>query len=219
MSATRIFSNQYAPIGAACGGQVALEAALMERPVVPIRAGGLTKLLWCPTHGLLVPRDDATTTAEEIRSLLDQREHGIGSGRAARGMAHERCSRGRTLGRSATIHPSAAPSMTSPVAAAAPGSCGPRKRCPSLSAPPQRARSILRCKILHSRPHCPAQAASGSGFVARDQASGAGRRCLPARVGSSPRWRRTAAGGHTAQWSSARTHEQPFWRQPIGALG
>jgi len=62
---------------------------------------------------------------------LDQREHGIGSGRAARRMAHERCARDRTLGRSATIHPSAAPSMTtSPVAAAALGSCGPRKRCP-----------------------------------------------------------------------------------------
>jgi glycogen(starch) synthase len=71
---------------------VALEAALMERPVIATRVGGLIEVVTDGRTGLLVTRDDAEGMANGIKSLLDQPEAARQLGRTARRMAHERFS-------------------------------------------------------------------------------------------------------------------------------
>jgi glycogen(starch) synthase len=71
---------------------VALEAALMARPVVATRVGGLTEVVVEGGTGLLVPREDAAAMAEGIRALLDRPEYAARLGQTGRQTALERFS-------------------------------------------------------------------------------------------------------------------------------
>lgn len=70
-------------------GLVALEAALMARPVVATRVGGLPEVVVHQQTGLLVERDDSQALAEAIASLLAHPERATQMGQAARHRAQE----------------------------------------------------------------------------------------------------------------------------------
>jgi len=65
-------------------GIVALEAALMGRPVVATNVGGLPDIVQHSTTGLLVERGDVAGLEEAIRSLLEAPDEAERMGRAAR---------------------------------------------------------------------------------------------------------------------------------------
>jgi glycogen(starch) synthase len=65
-------------------GLVALEAALMERPVVATRVGGLPEIVVHEQTGLLIDHDDAVGLAGRISFLLDHPDAAVRIGRAAR---------------------------------------------------------------------------------------------------------------------------------------
>ncbi len=70
-------------------GLVALEAALMARPVVATRVGGLPEAIADGKTGVLVERDDSHALAEAITYLLDHPEVATRMGEAARRRAQE----------------------------------------------------------------------------------------------------------------------------------
>ncbi len=70
-------------------GLVALEAALMARPVVATRVGGLPEVVADGQTGVLVERDDSHALAEAITCLLDHAEQATRMGEAARRRAQE----------------------------------------------------------------------------------------------------------------------------------
>jgi glycogen(starch) synthase len=65
-------------------GLVALEAAIMARPVVASRVGGLPEVVADRKTGLLVEPDDGSGLAGAISSLLDDAELAVRLGRAGR---------------------------------------------------------------------------------------------------------------------------------------
>lgn len=65
-------------------GVVALEAALMARPVVATRVGGLPEVILHNETGLLVEKEDSLSLAESICYLLDHQEIAIRMGQTAR---------------------------------------------------------------------------------------------------------------------------------------
>jgi len=65
-------------------GLVALEAALMGRPVVATRVGGLPELVQHDRTGLLADVDDGTGFMRAIEQLLDDQETALRLGAAAR---------------------------------------------------------------------------------------------------------------------------------------
>jgi glycosyltransferase involved in cell wall biosynthesis len=65
-------------------GLVALEAALMERPVVAARVGGLPEVVVDGVTGLLFQRDDAEGLAAAVNALLEEPCRAAALGRAAR---------------------------------------------------------------------------------------------------------------------------------------
>jgi glycogen synthase len=68
---------------------VAVEAALMARPVVATRAGGLPEVIVHRQTGLLVEKEDSRGLAEAITFLLEHPEIAIRMGHAARQHAME----------------------------------------------------------------------------------------------------------------------------------
>jgi glycogen(starch) synthase len=70
-------------------GLVALQAALMARPVVATRVGGLPEVVLHQQTGLLVERDDSHGLAEAIASLLARPAVATRMGQAARQRAQE----------------------------------------------------------------------------------------------------------------------------------
>ena len=75
---------------------VALQAALMARPIVATRVGGLPEAVLHQETGLLVERGDSKALAEAIAALLAHPEMGSTMGQAARHRAQklfnlERC--------------------------------------------------------------------------------------------------------------------------------
>ena len=73
-------------------GLVALEAALMERPVVAARVGGLVEVVADGETGLLVAREDPDALAGAVLRLLADPAEAERLGRAARARARERFS-------------------------------------------------------------------------------------------------------------------------------
>jgi glycogen(starch) synthase len=65
-------------------GLVALEAALMERPVVAAQVGGLPEVVLDGVTGLMFPRDDAQGLAAAVGALLGEPRRAADLGRAAR---------------------------------------------------------------------------------------------------------------------------------------
>jgi glycogen(starch) synthase len=65
-------------------GLVALEAALMGRPVVATRVGGLPEVVVDRETGLIVQKDDSEALADAIASLLDQPQQAMAMGNAGR---------------------------------------------------------------------------------------------------------------------------------------
>jgi glycogen(starch) synthase len=65
-------------------GLVALEAALMARPVVATRVGGLPEVVAHGQTGLLVEKEDPPAMADAIACLLDDPESAANMGKAAR---------------------------------------------------------------------------------------------------------------------------------------
>ncbi len=70
-------------------GLVALEAALMARPVVATRVGGLPEVVIHEQTGLLVAPDDSRGITEALMSLLGHPEWATQMGQAARQRAQE----------------------------------------------------------------------------------------------------------------------------------
>jgi glycosyltransferase involved in cell wall biosynthesis len=70
-------------------GLVALDAALMARPVVATRVGALPEVIADGQYGLLVERDDSSGLAEAIEYLLERPELAAKMGEAARSRARE----------------------------------------------------------------------------------------------------------------------------------
>jgi glycogen(starch) synthase len=70
-------------------GLVALEAALMARPVVATRVGGLAEVVVHQHTGLVVGGEDSSGLAEAIAFLLDYPETAIEMGLAGRSRAQE----------------------------------------------------------------------------------------------------------------------------------
>jgi glycogen(starch) synthase len=73
-------------------GLVALDAALMARPVVATRVGALPEVIADGQTGVLVGRDDSVGLAEAIAHLLDRPALATRMGEAARRRAQERFS-------------------------------------------------------------------------------------------------------------------------------
>jgi glycogen synthase len=65
-------------------GLVALEAALMARPIVATRVGGIAEIVEHGKTGLLVENEHASGFAEAISRLLEHPEIAVDMGRAAR---------------------------------------------------------------------------------------------------------------------------------------
>jgi glycosyltransferase involved in cell wall biosynthesis len=70
-------------------GLVALEAALMARPVVATRVGALQEVVVDGETGLLVEREDSKALTEAITHLLDHPDAAITIGQRARSRAQE----------------------------------------------------------------------------------------------------------------------------------
>ena len=70
-------------------GLVALEAALMARPVVATRVGGLPEVVVDGETGLLVQKDDSGALAGAVAFLLDHPEQAMSMGNAGRLRAKE----------------------------------------------------------------------------------------------------------------------------------
>ena len=70
-------------------GLVALEAAMMARPVVATRVGGLVEIVVHQQTGLLVEPEDSSALAEAIASLLNHPQTATHMGKAARQRAQE----------------------------------------------------------------------------------------------------------------------------------
>jgi glycogen(starch) synthase len=70
-------------------GLVALEAALMARPVVATRVGGLPEVVLDGETGLLVQKDDSGALARAVGFLLDHPEQAMSMGNAGRLRAKE----------------------------------------------------------------------------------------------------------------------------------
>ncbi len=70
-------------------GLVALEAALMARPVVATRVGGLPEVVVDGETGLLVQKDDSGALAGAVAFLLDHPEQAMSMGNAGRLRARE----------------------------------------------------------------------------------------------------------------------------------
>lgn len=70
-------------------GLVALDAALMARPIVASRVGGLAEVVLHQQTGLQVEPEDADGVAEAIAFLLEHPEIAVQMGRAARKRAQE----------------------------------------------------------------------------------------------------------------------------------
>jgi glycogen synthase len=70
-------------------GLVALEAALIARPVVATRVGGLPEVVVDGETGLLVPKDDTEALAGAIAFLLDHPQQAMSMGNAGRSRAKE----------------------------------------------------------------------------------------------------------------------------------
>jgi glycogen(starch) synthase len=68
-------------------GLVAMEAAMMGRPVVATRSGGLPEVVIDGRTGLIVERDDSAGLAAAIASLLDHPDVAAAMGQAARNRA------------------------------------------------------------------------------------------------------------------------------------
>ena len=68
---------------------VALEAALMARPIVATRVGGLPEVVVHQQTGLLVEPENSDALAEAITFLLDHHETATQLGQAARQRAQE----------------------------------------------------------------------------------------------------------------------------------
>ena len=75
---------------------VALEAALMARPVVATRVGGLPEVVEHEQSGLLVETEDSQAFGEAIESLLRQPTLAVRMGQVAR-MQLNRCSAGKLM--------------------------------------------------------------------------------------------------------------------------
>lgn len=73
-------------------GLVAVEAAMMARPVVASRVGGLAEIVADGETGLLVSKDDPAALGDAIASLLENTEMADGMGEAARRRVQERFS-------------------------------------------------------------------------------------------------------------------------------
>jgi glycogen(starch) synthase len=71
-------------------GLVALEAALMERPVVAARVGGLVEVVEHETTGLLVDKEDPDALANAMAALLEDSATADRMGRAGRARARVR---------------------------------------------------------------------------------------------------------------------------------
>ena len=63
---------------------VALEAALMARPLIATRVGGLTEVVLHQETGLLVESEDCQGIADAVTFLLDHPETAVKMGQAAR---------------------------------------------------------------------------------------------------------------------------------------
>jgi len=70
-------------------GLVALEAALMARPVVATRVGGLAEIVVHEQTGLLVENEDSQALAESAALLLSEPEIAVQFGQAARRRAQD----------------------------------------------------------------------------------------------------------------------------------
>jgi glycosyltransferase involved in cell wall biosynthesis len=70
-------------------GQITLEAAWAERPVVGSAHGGLPELVSDGETGLLVEPGDAAALARALRELADDRDRALAMGRAAAGAVRE----------------------------------------------------------------------------------------------------------------------------------
>jgi glycosyltransferase involved in cell wall biosynthesis len=68
-------------------GLVAMEAAMMGRPVVATRSGGLPEVVIDGQTGLIVERDDSNALAAAIAYLVDHPDMAAQMGRAARNRA------------------------------------------------------------------------------------------------------------------------------------
>lgn len=76
-------------------GLVALEAGLMERPVVAAHVGGLPEVVLDGVTGRMFPRDDAQGLAAAVGALLEAPRQAAECGRAARVWAEAKFSLGR----------------------------------------------------------------------------------------------------------------------------
>lgn len=65
-------------------GLVALEAAIMARPVVATRVGGLPEIVVDRQTGLLVGKDDSGALAEAVTFLIDRPDQAIAMGKVGR---------------------------------------------------------------------------------------------------------------------------------------
>ena len=70
-------------------GLVALEAALMARPVVATRVGGLPEIVVHKETGLLVESEDSRSLAEAAALLLSKPQSAVQFGQAAQRRAHD----------------------------------------------------------------------------------------------------------------------------------
>jgi glycogen(starch) synthase len=70
-------------------GLVAVESALMARPVIAARVGGIPEIVVHKQTGLLVPPENSSALAEAIASLVENPEAARRMGCAARSRALE----------------------------------------------------------------------------------------------------------------------------------
>jgi glycosyltransferase involved in cell wall biosynthesis len=70
-------------------GLVALEAAMMGRPVIAARVGGLPEVVLDGLTGILVDKENSRATADAILSLLRHPETALRMGREARTRARQ----------------------------------------------------------------------------------------------------------------------------------
>ena len=94
-------------------GLVALEAALMARPVVATRAGGLAEVVEDGTTGILVDREDWRALGEAIVRLLESPPAADAMGAAARQRAREQFDWDRCVDEYERLYEQVAPSPRS----------------------------------------------------------------------------------------------------------